>query len=130
MLSDGQCRWHFLLQAKKHTKWHRDVFTLERRIVVFRIFIYVQYVLKLKGISMFEISVKCSIWYYNFIMIAWLFNQQVPIFGYLNSCYSKWYANENLDYLCGWQNTKVRHHTVFIHIQAKSMFVYNGNISW
>jgi hypothetical protein len=62
------------LQAFDHTKCHRDAFTLEGRFVAISklcaeigMFLYIMDLID-------EISVKCSIRYYNIIIIGQLFN--------------------------------------------------------
>ena len=65
-LEKSDCRWHFLLQAKFHSKCHRiSYFSILRILPYFSI-----YVPKLDcfydDVLMDGISLKCSIQYYNF----------------------------------------------------------------
>lgn len=48
--------------------------SLWREELLYFVFLYMYSMYWNRKDSMFEISVKCSIWYYNFIIIAWLFN--------------------------------------------------------
>ena len=67
-LEKSDCRSHFLLQAKFHSKCHRHMFTLKMQSCCLPYFSV--YVPKLgcfyNDVLMDGISLKCSIQYYNF----------------------------------------------------------------
>ena len=87
-LEKSDCRWHFLLQAKFHSKRHRHMFTLKRQSCCLPYFSI--YVPKLdcfyNDVLMDGISLKCSIQYYNFTLIGWPFNDDEMADHLINMC--------------------------------------------